>query len=346
MVNELWLILGVATAGVLAIEDAALASPTSCDIVTGASCFYNEGCDCDHDGYVRSNGKAWRYCHFSKCPIDGNDGNADVLGVTSDQNADGDGWTTAYDCDDHDACVANDCTNTCGPPPPDADGDGFAVGADCDDNNYYVKPGASIACCSCEVLSNPSQVSAFHCASNPCPSGTTGGDASSAEDAGAPADTTTPVDTFDAFDATPNDIGGTAEVDVPLVDGSPGAVYQTPPGSPELVGAGTTQHAEQPPPGCEGGAAAAPLAALAVAVLLVRGVRRRRAVVLALTLSTGAAASGGCVTVQPWERGRLAKAPMIFGADPHGEGLEQHMFQYREGAAGGFGGGGGGCGCN
>ncbi|MCB9736105.1 MAG: DUF4266 domain-containing protein [Deltaproteobacteria bacterium] len=91
------------------------------------------------------------------------------------------------------------------------------------------------------------------------------------------------------------------------------------------------------------------MALLALGLLAFAARRRSRAgaaAVVAVTLAAGAVASGGCVTVQPWERGRLAKGPMIFGADPHSEGLEQHMFQYREGAAGGFGGGGGGCGCN
>ncbi|MCA9517999.1 MAG: hypothetical protein KC635_23830, partial [Myxococcales bacterium] len=103
----------------------ARAGNTSCDIVTGASCAWGEGCDCDHDGYVRSSGKASRYCHFNKCPIDGNDNNPNVLGVPSQYNADGDAWTTAYDCDDNDACVINDCSNVCGPAPTDDDGDGY-----------------------------------------------------------------------------------------------------------------------------------------------------------------------------------------------------------------------------
>lgn len=328
----------------------ASAAPTSCDIVTGASCFYNEGCDCDHDGYVRSNGKAWRYCHFNKCPIDGNDNDASVLGVTSQYNADGDGWTTAYDCNDSDACVINDCSNTCGPPPEDADGDGFGVDVDCDDGNYYVKPGATIACCSCEVLRSPSQSSTFNCSNNPCPSGTVGDDVVSS-DTGTPSDTTTPIDTrvpddgMGGVDTTPIDTAQGGGDTGPLEVGSDPAGYEAPPGDPQFVGGGVLVRGEQPAPGCAGGASGGALALFSLGVLGLRVARRRRASALGLALLVVTTTSA-CVTVQPWERGRLAKAPMIFGGEGGGEGLEQHMFQYREGAAGGFGGGGGGCGCN
>ncbi len=54
----------------------------------------------------------------------------------------------------------------------------------------------------------------------------------------------------------------------------------------------------------------------------------------------------GCATVKPWEREILANPCMVFGGNGYEIILEQHMLQYREGAAGGFGGGGGGCGCN
>ena len=55
---------------------------------------------------------------------------------------------------------------------------------------------------------------------------------------------------------------------------------------------------------------------------------------------------GGCATVAPYERELLAEERMQIGADPLASEMEQHVHDYREGVAGGFGGGGGGCGCN
>ena len=57
-------------------------------------------------------------------------------------------------------------------------------------------------------------------------------------------------------------------------------------------------------------------------------------------------ASSGCAAVQPWERSRLAKPIMQLDPEPESTLLEQHVYQYREGSAGGYGGLGGGCGCN
>ncbi|HMY17874.1 MAG TPA: DUF4266 domain-containing protein [Polyangium sp.] len=56
--------------------------------------------------------------------------------------------------------------------------------------------------------------------------------------------------------------------------------------------------------------------------------------------------ASGCATVQPWERGTLAKKKMQMDPDPQASALEQHVFEYREGASGGYGSVGGGCGCN
>jgi hypothetical protein len=140
---------------------------TSCDIITGASCFIEEGCDCDHDGYVRKKGKSGQYCHYDRCPIDGDDDNPSVLGVPSENNLDGDGWTTSFDCDDNNSCVGNSCE----PIPncsPDMDNDGFVQGDDCDDSNSNIYPEAPIACCSCEVLSTSESRAEFDCESNPC----------------------------------------------------------------------------------------------------------------------------------------------------------------------------------
>jgi hypothetical protein len=57
-------------------------------------------------------------------------------------------------------------------------------------------------------------------------------------------------------------------------------------------------------------------------------------------------ALSACARVKPWERELLAKPKMMVDGDREAALLEQHVYEYREGAAGGYGGGGGGCGCN
>jgi hypothetical protein len=61
-----------------------------------------------------------------------------------------------------------------------------------------------------------------------------------------------------------------------------------------------------------------------------------------------AVALGGCAIAppKPWEKGDLARPSMRFDADPLRTKLTQHIYQSREGAAGGDTVGGGGCGCN
>jgi hypothetical protein len=58
----------------------------------------------------------------------------------------------------------------------------------------------------------------------------------------------------------------------------------------------------------------------------------------------------GCAAVQPWEKGKLARPEMGFGASALQPGLEtrygEHIYTSREAASGGSGVGGGGCGCN
>jgi hypothetical protein len=56
--------------------------------------------------------------------------------------------------------------------------------------------------------------------------------------------------------------------------------------------------------------------------------------------------ASGCAGARPYQRGHLAQPCMLFDADPMAVLLEQHVFDYREGSTGGYGGGGGGCGCN
>jgi hypothetical protein len=72
--------------------------------------------------------------------------------------------------------------------------------------------------------------------------------------------------------------------------------------------------------------------------------RRLRPGLLAIAFLV--AGSGGCARVKPWQRELLAKPIMALDADPLAALLEQHVYEYREGSAGGYGGGGGGCGCN
>lgn len=57
-------------------------------------------------------------------------------------------------------------------------------------------------------------------------------------------------------------------------------------------------------------------------------------------------ALAGCETVQPWERGTLAKREMQWQADVmHGR-LRDHIYYSKEASSGGSGAAGGGCGCN
>lgn len=58
------------------------------------------------------------------------------------------------------------------------------------------------------------------------------------------------------------------------------------------------------------------------------------------------AMSAGCGRVKPHQRELLAKPKMQIGRDAEAELLEQHVYEFREGSAGGYGGQGGGCGCN
>jgi hypothetical protein len=69
----------------------------------------------------------------------------------------------------------------------------------------------------------------------------------------------------------------------------------------------------------------------------------------AALIAIGAAASlalAGCATVQPWEKGNLAKPAMTFGGDWLETRYADHVYTSREAASGGAGVGGGGCGCN
>jgi Domain of unknown function (DUF4266) len=63
------------------------------------------------------------------------------------------------------------------------------------------------------------------------------------------------------------------------------------------------------------------------------------------SLAGAALGAGGCATVKPWERGRLADPEMVFDADAAQLNYMAHWQEAREGSAGGFGVQAGGCGC-
>ena len=63
----------------------------------------------------------------------------------------------------------------------------------------------------------------------------------------------------------------------------------------------------------------------------------------------GVASVAGCATFdppKPWEKGDLARPSMRLDADPLAARAMAHVYQSKEGAAGGGTVGGGGCGCN
>ena len=61
-----------------------------------------------------------------------------------------------------------------------------------------------------------------------------------------------------------------------------------------------------------------------------------------------AAMLAGCAYAppKPWEKGELAKPAMQFDADKLEARYQEHVYQSKEAASGGWGVGGGGCGCN
>ena len=56
--------------------------------------------------------------------------------------------------------------------------------------------------------------------------------------------------------------------------------------------------------------------------------------------------AGACATVQPWQRGDLARAEMALEPDPVLSAYRRHVEFSKEAASGGASLGGGGCGCN
>ncbi len=66
-----------------------------------------------------------------------------------------------------------------------------------------------------------------------------------------------------------------------------------------------------------------------------------RATTLAIVLMLS-----GCASVQPWERGNIAKPIMSFEPDALDGRFTKHIYFSKEASSGGYGVGGGGCGCN
>lgn len=54
----------------------------------------------------------------------------------------------------------------------------------------------------------------------------------------------------------------------------------------------------------------------------------------------------GCESVQPWERGVLARAEMQLDPDPLESSLREQVYQSKEASSGGNKAAGAGCGCN
>lgn len=72
---------------------------------------------------------------------------------------------------------------------------------------------------------------------------------------------------------------------------------------------------------------------------------KARGLAAALALATAVA---GCAWAppKPWEKGELARPAMQFDADRLEARYQEHVYQSKEAATGGYGVGGGGCGCN
>jgi Domain of unknown function (DUF4266) len=72
--------------------------------------------------------------------------------------------------------------------------------------------------------------------------------------------------------------------------------------------------------------------------------RAKKQIILGLTVIAATSLSA-CSTVQPWERGNLAKPQMALDPYPLQSALRAHNYGSREAAAGGNAAQGGGCGC-
>lgn len=71
-----------------------------------------------------------------------------------------------------------------------------------------------------------------------------------------------------------------------------------------------------------------------------------RSLVIAALLSLVALGAGACATVEPWERGDLARLERHNERREDARGYEAHFWMVRESSVGATGAPGGGCGCN
>ena len=65
-----------------------------------------------------------------------------------------------------------------------------------------------------------------------------------------------------------------------------------------------------------------------------------------ITLYATVLFSMGCTTVQPWERGNLARSEMSWDPDALHTSFNNHVYFSKEASSGGKSTSGGGCGCN
>lgn len=70
-----------------------------------------------------------------------------------------------------------------------------------------------------------------------------------------------------------------------------------------------------------------------------------RALYVTLVLASAAICSA-CTTVNPWEKGTLARPEMALSSDPLGSKIMDHVYHSKEGSSSASTGSGGGCGCN
>ena len=77
----------------------------------------------------------------------------------------------------------------------------------------------------------------------------------------------------------------------------------------------------------------------------IRGSSVSHASIVIVTVAA-AVSLGACATVQPWERGTLARPEMQLEPDPLQTGLYRQVYDSKEASSGGAGPAGAGCGCN